>query len=260
MINEIHCGDNLEILPKIPDNSIDLMLCSPPYDQIREYGGFTVDLHKVGEECHRVLKDGSVAVMVIADQRKDHRQSLTSFKTAVDWCENIGFGLNYHIIYHKNGRPGLIPTGFRQDHENIFIFIKGDKPAVFDKTHMREVIKWKGRQRFNKRDKEGGYLKSIKHITNDYKERGSVWFYTAGGRPGEAKKVHPAVFPDALAEDIIRCYSKEGGTVLDPFLGSGTTAAMAKKTGRKYIGIDIEPEYCRLARERVEHITSGQLV
>ena len=116
--NVIICGDSCKVLKDIPDNSIDLVVTSPPYDQLRTYNGYTVDLHTIGTELYRVLKDGGVVAMVIQDSTKDFGKSLTSFRTIVDWCDNIGFKLFETCIYRKNGTEGAWWTQrFRVDHE-----------------------------------------------------------------------------------------------------------------------------------------------
>lgn len=101
-LNKVYCMDCVEGMSKIPDNSIDLVVTSPPYDQLREYdGNLTFDLHKTGEQVYRILKDGGIAVMVIQDQTKDFGKSLTTFRTVIDWCDNIGFKLFETVIYRK---------------------------------------------------------------------------------------------------------------------------------------------------------------
>lgn len=105
-LNQIINIDCVEGMKLLPDNSIDLVVTSPPYDNIRKYHGFSVDLHKVGEQIYRVLKNGGIAVMVIQDQTINYGKTLTSFKTIIDWCENIGFKLFECLIYRKYGAEG----------------------------------------------------------------------------------------------------------------------------------------------------------
>ncbi len=88
-LNDVYEGDALELLKKLPDNSIDLMVASPPYDNIREYNGFKIDLSVIGKELFRVMKNGGIVVMVMQDQTKNFGKSLTTFKTAIDWCDNV---------------------------------------------------------------------------------------------------------------------------------------------------------------------------
>jgi site-specific DNA-methyltransferase (adenine-specific) len=124
-INNVYNLDCVEAMKKLPDNSIDLVVTSPPYDSLRDYNGFIFDLHETGKEIYRVLKEGGIAVMVIQDQTKDFGKSLTSFRTILDWCDNIGFKLFETVIYRKHGTEGAWWTQrFRVDHEYMHIFLK----------------------------------------------------------------------------------------------------------------------------------------
>lgn len=106
-INEIICGDSIKVLSQYDDNTFDLTVFSPPYDDLRDYNGFSFDIHKLGEELYRVTKEGGIVVMVIQDQTKDGWKTLTSFKTIIDWCDSIGFGLFECNIYQKQGKDGV---------------------------------------------------------------------------------------------------------------------------------------------------------
>ena len=102
-LNKVHRSDCVKAMKEIPNNSVDLVVTSPPYDQIRDYDGkLAFDLHAAGAEVFRILKEGGIAVMIIQDQTKKFGKSLTSFKTAIDWCDNIGFKLFETLIYRKN--------------------------------------------------------------------------------------------------------------------------------------------------------------
>ena len=101
-INNIFCEDCVEGMKKIKSNSVDLVVTSPPYDGIRNYNGFSLDLHETGIEIYRILKEGGICAVVIQDQTKDFGKSLTSFRMIVDWCDNIGFKLFENIILIKN--------------------------------------------------------------------------------------------------------------------------------------------------------------
>ena len=141
-INKIYNEDCLEGMKRIEDGSVDLVVTSPPYDNIRDYNGFSVDLHSVGIEISRILKDGGMCVMVIQDQTKDGRKSLTSFRTIVDWVDSTELDLWECCIYQRSGTPGAWwSKRFRVDHEYIPIFIKGKRPQYFNKEHMKEDTK-----------------------------------------------------------------------------------------------------------------------
>lgn len=246
--------DCVEGMARLPDGSVDLVVTSPPYDGIRKYNGFACDLHKVGEQVFRVLKDGGVCAMVINDQTVDGHKSLTTYRTIIDWCDNIGFGLFENCIYHKHGAPGAWwNKRFRVDHEYMPIFVKGRRPAYFDKEPLMIPAKWAGVaiKGSANRKTDGTTMESRVVVTAEKKCRGTVWDYMECGDKNPLKRKHPATFPDRIPMDFIKCFCQEGGTVLDPFTGSGTTAVAARKLGRDFIGFEISAEYCRIAEERL---------
>ncbi len=255
ILNSIICGDAAEILKHMPSDSIDLVVTSPPYDDLRKYNGFSVDLHSVGAELYRVLKDGGIVAMVIQDSTKNYGKSLTSFRTIVDWCDNIGFKLFETCIYRKNGTEGAWwKNRFRVDHEYMPIFLKGYKPQYFNKDPLKIPSKHGGKimSGSGNRRTDGTTTPIVRREINAMKCRGTVWDYLMAGDKNALKRKHPAVFPDKIPFDFIQCFCPEDGVVLDPFVGCGSTAVMAKVLNRNYIGIDISREYCDLAKERIE--------
>lgn len=252
--NRIICGDAADILKDIPIDGIDLTVTSPPYDNLRKYNGFTVDLHEVGKELYRITKPGGIVAMVIQDATSNFAKSLTSFKTIVDWCDNIGFKLFETVIYHKNGTEGAWwKNRFRVDHEYMPIFLKGERPQYFNKEPLKIPSKHGGKimTGSGNRRTDGTTSKTVTRQINTMKCRGTVWDYMMAGDKNPLKRLHPATFPDKIPYDFIQCFCPPNGIVLDPFVGSGSTAVMAKKLGRDFIGIDISEEYCNLAERRL---------
>ena len=254
-LNQIICEDNITYLKSLPDECIDFVVTSPPYDGLRDYNGYKLDLHSLGVELLRVLKDGGICVMVIQDSTKDFAKSLTSFRTIVDWCDNIGFRLFECNIYNRQGTEGAWwKKRFRVDHEYMPIFLKGKRPQYFDKENIKIPSKHGGKVMTgaNIRTKNGR-TGSRKVKINPTKCPGTVMTFgnTCGGE-SKLKSKHPAVFPNMLAYDMIECFCPKDGIVLDPFNGSGTTTLAAKCLGRSYIGIDVSEEYNQIARERLE--------
>ena len=253
-LNKILCGDAVEVLKKMPSNSVDIVVTSPPYDSVRDYKGFTLDLHAAGREIHRVLKEGGIAAMVIQDQTKNFGKSLTSFRTIIDWCDSFGFKLFETVIYRKYGAEGAWwNKRFRVDHEYIPVFLKGDRPAYFNKEHLKIPSKHGGKTMTGGGTRlTNGIRIATRAITiNPMKCRGTIWEYLTAGDGSRLKHEHPATFPNQLPYDFIQCFSREGEVVLDPFVGSGTTTVAAKNLNRSYIGIDIAPEYCAIAEKRM---------
>lgn len=254
MINQIICGNNIEVMKDIPDNSIDMIMTSPPYDDIRDYKGFDMNLSNLAIECYRVLKDGGIAVLVMQDGTKNFAKSLTTFRTVIDWCDNADFKLFEMTLYSKHGTPGAWWTKrFRVDHEYMPIFFKGKKPAYFDKEHLSIPSKHGGKVLTGgaTRLTNGKTLKATKIAINPTKCRGTIWEYKTCGDGSKLKHKHPATFPDQLPKDFIQCFCPPDGIVLDPFNGSGTTCVAAAQLTRKYIGIDISSEYCEIAKQRL---------
>lgn len=146
-INQIINADSLQILNSFPEKSIDFTLFSPPYDGIRDYKkNWTFDFVSLGKQLYRVTKDGGVVVVVIGDGTKNFAKSLTSFRLAVNWVDEIGWKLFETVIYKRDGNPGAWwSQRFRVDHEYIFIFFKGDRPKTFHKEHLMIPSKHAGK-------------------------------------------------------------------------------------------------------------------
>ena len=254
MQSKIICGDAIVELGNIPDSTFDLAVFSPPYDGLREYNGYALDLHALGQQLYRVVKTGGVVVMVIQDQTCDGRKTLTSFRTILDWCDNIGFGLFECNIYQKQGKDGAWwAKRFRVDHEYMPIFVKGNKPKHFDKEGIKIPSKHAGKTMNGgaNRNKDGVTIASRKMCINPTKCPGTIWNYANGGDKVALKRKHPAAYPDKIPYDFIRCFTQPGDCVLDPMAGSGSTLVAAHLLGRHYVGIDISQEYCDLATERI---------
>lgn len=256
-------ADCLEMMDNIEDGVIDLTVFSPPYDAIRTYeNNPDFDLHKLGAELLRVTKDGGVCAMVIQDGTKDFAKSLATARTQVAWVD-MGWKLFECCIYSRDGRPGAWwNKRFRVDHEYILIFFKGVRPRFFDKEHLKipaqsAWMEWGGTTRTTKGDLIQIAPGKIQKAT---KCRGTVWRYATSSQAdgkNKVKMLHPATYPDKLAEDLILCFSGEGDVVLDPMCGSGTTCVMAPKNGRKFIGIEVNPNYCKIAEERLAKETEN---
>ncbi len=260
-LNKVLNGDAVEMMKTLPDNSVDLIVTSPPYDTIRDYNGdYSFDLHATGEQIKRVLKEGGIAVMVIQDQTKNFAKSVTSFRTIVDWVDNVGLRLFETVIYRKHGTEGAWwKYRFRVDHEYMPIFLKGERPQYFDKEPLKIPSKHGGKVMTGSgnRRTDGTTTKTVTRPINAMKCRGTVWDYLMAGDKDPLKRQHPAVFPDKIPYDMIQCFCPLNGVVLDPFGGCGSTAVAAKQLGRNYIVIDIAKKYCDLAEKRISTVPSS---
>ena len=245
-MNQVIQGDSLEILKTLEDNSIDLTVTSPPYDNLRTYNGYTFDFEGIAKELFRVTKQGGVVVWVVGDATINGSETGTSFKQAL-YFKEIGFNLHDTMIYEKSTSPFPMHTRCNQLFEFMFIFSKG-KPKTFNPIKIPTIT---GGQ---KKEVDGGYrnkdgsIKKAGYSTRKMtKTIGNIWRYSVGGKSTN----HPASFPEKLAEDHILSWSNEGDTVLDPMAGSGTTLKMAKKNNRNYIGIEISEEYIDIINKRL---------
>jgi len=249
-------GDNVQVLKTMEADSVDLVVTSPPYDNLRTYkGNYGIDLHQLGVELFRVLKPGGVCVFVMQDQTKDGHKSLTTFRTILDYCDTIGFGLFETCIYKKIGNEGAWwKRRFRVDHEYMPIFVKGTKPTYFNKEPVKIPCKHANKTMTGcaTRKTNGETNQSTQVVINETKCPGTIWDYANGGDKNKLKRKHPAVFPDKIPHDFIQVFCPPDGVVLDPMCGSGSTIVQAQKLGRHYIGIDIEEEYMNICRERLE--------
>jgi len=258
----IMCGLCQDMMKKIPNEKINLTVTSPPYDNIRDYKGYSFeeeDFKNILIELYRVTKRGGVVVWIVGDSVKNGSETGTSFKQALGFME-AGFKLHDTMIYEKN--TSSFPsrrTGKRytQIFEYMFVFSKGKITTgnlICDKPN-----KWAGHTNWGKnthRGKDGKLVKTknIKPVP-DFSPRNNIWRYNVGKGFNSSDKEshkHPAIFPEKLAEDHILSWSNVGDVVLDPFMGSGTTCKMAKKNNRKYIGIDASAEYCKLAKSIID--------
>ena len=256
-INEIICGDNVEVLKEFPDSCIDLTVTSPPYDNLRSYKGFEWDFEGTAKELYRVTKKGGVVVWVVNDATINGSETGTSFRQAL-YFKEIGFNLHDTMIYGKNNPMPVNANRYYPCFEYMFVFSKG-KPKTFNPILEETVTKGR-KNRLKQRNTDGSFRKAYGYgkPVKKYRPRYNVWFYNVGGNQSATDKIafeHPAIFPEQLAEDHIVSWTNPGDVVLDPFVGSGTTAKMAALNGRKYIGIDISEEYCELARKRVTDAT-----
>jgi site-specific DNA-methyltransferase (adenine-specific) len=244
---KLFLGDSAEVLKKCPDETIDLVVTSPPYDNLRTYNGYTFDFEAIAQQLARVLKPGGVIVWVVNDATVKGSETGSSFKQAL-YFKSIGLNLHDTMIYGKSSYIPLSHNRYEQQFEFMFVLSKGPPKSV---NHLREVSLSAGttRNRSKAKTKEQG-VRGREELTtvSDTKIRGNVWFYNVGKN---VKTGHPAVYPIELAQDHIQSWSNPGDIVLDPFLGSGTTGVAALQLNRKFYGIEISEEYFQIAEERI---------
>lgn len=233
------------------DESVDLTVTSPPYDDIRKYNGFSFDFESTARELYRVTKNGGVVVWVVADQTINGSESGTSFKQAL-YFMSLGFNLHDTMIYEKNSMSMPDTVRYYQKFEYMFVFSKG-KPKTVNLLADRKNTAERWSTEYSIYTKDGKQKKTRDKEASEYGIRFNIWKYNTGfGFTSKGDIDHPAMFPLDLAKDHILSWSKKGDTVLDPFMGSGTTGVACKETDRQYIGFEISKEYCDAANKRID--------
>lgn len=251
----LYCENCLDTMDFMADNSINLVVTSPPYDNLRKYNGYTFEFEKVANSLYRVLKPGGVIVWVVGDATIKGSETGTSFRQAL-YFKDIGFNLHDTMIYAKTNFIPLTHNRYEQQFEYMFIFSKG-KPSTFNP--IRIPTKQPGKS-YNLKRK--GYCATVKEgaqrrrdevvTTSEFKIPGNIFFYSLGSH----RTGHPAPFPEKLAEDHILSWSNPGDTIYDPFTGSGTVWKMCLLNGRKFIGSEISEDYCKIAENRIQQINA----
>lgn len=247
-------GDCKEQLKKIKDNTVDMTITSPPYDNLRKYDGYSFDFESIAKELYRVTKSGGVAIWVVGDSTNKGSESGTSFKQAL-YFKEIGFNLHDTMIYRKLNYVPLNHNRYEQEFEYMFCFSKG-KPKTFNPIKI--PCKYAGQTSWGKPayyKKADGELVAIeKCVINDTKNHGNIFEYRTGSTTSTKNYKHPAMFPEQLVIDQIKTWSNEGDVILDPMMGSGTSGEVATKLKRDFIGIEISWQYFNMAKERIESL------
>ena len=243
--------DCLSVLVTMRDCSIDMVLTSPPYDDLRAYNGYSFNFEEIAKELYRVLKDGGVMVWVVNDAVKNGSESGTSFKQAL-YFKDIGFNLHDTMIFAKNNPIPQNHNRYEQCFEYMFVLSKG-KPKTFNPIRVPTKnagaeFEWGNRKTILDDKQCRRHRNSDVRKVNDTKIHNNIFYYSIGG----SKTGHPAVFPLQLAVDHIVTWSNKGDIVLDPFMGSGTTGLACVQNNRHFIGIEISDKYVQIAKERCE--------
>ena len=248
-------GDCLELMKDIPSGSVDLTVTSPPYDNLRTYNGnidqWSFEKFKgIAHELYRLTKQGGVVVWIVNDSTINGSETGSSFRQAL-FFKDVGFNLNDTMIWQKIS-PYQHKNRYIQCFEYMFVFTKGAKKSanlICDRKNKYGGTKIHGTER-----QANGKTKSLSPVqkaktVKEFGARYNIWEIP----PEKNNKTgHPAVFPERLAIDHIQSWSGVGDTVLDPFMGSGTTGIACIKTGRNFIGMELDKQYFDIAAKRIE--------
>lgn len=244
-------GDCLELMKNIPDGSVDMVLTSPPYDKLRNYNNSLVwsyDIFKmVASEITRVLKKGGVIVWVVGDATVKGSETGSSFKQALHF-KDIGLNLHDTMIWAKKSYCPKNHNRYEQKFEYMFVLSKG-APSTFNGLRIPCVDAGKSitRETANKEVGSSFRKRNGKTIIKKDKLDNNVWEMSYS----YSRYKHPAMFPLELVNRHILSWTNEGDTVLDCFMGSGTTGEGAKNLNRKFIGIEKDDKYFQIAKDRI---------
>lgn len=255
MIQLIH-GNCLDKMKDIPDNSIDLVITSPPYDDLRLYNkslewNFEI-FEKISKEITRVLKEGGIIVWIVGDATIKGSETGTSFKQALYFKDECNLNLHDTMIWNKGAftAVGALKTRYAPVFEYMFIFSKGDK-ITFNPIKDRKN-KHGGRKKHGTIRQADGSTKPMSNLgvsIQEYGQRFNIW--EVFPEKSNNNRLHPAMFPINLIKDHILSWSNENDIILDPFMGSGTTGLACKITNRNFIGIEKVEEYFEIAKQRI---------
>lgn len=224
---------------------------------MRKYGGHSWDFYGVAWNIARVIKPGGVIVWNVADETIDGGESGTSFRQALHFKE-LGLTLHDTMVWNKKGFRFPESNRYHQIFEYMFVLSKGSPKTFNGIVDRPNVTAGQGISAGYYRDDSGNVARQEgaenRGVRRDVGLRMNIWEIMTGGSAASSEPIalnHPAIFPEALPRDHIITWTNEGEIVLDPFSGSGTTAEMARNLGRRYIGLEVNPEYVEISRKRM---------
>jgi len=241
----------------LQSESIDLTVTSPPYDNLRSYNGNNDQwCEQVWKDClqalYRVTKKGGVVAWIVGDATVKGSETGTAFKQAL-WAMECGFNLYDSMIWDKQNCSNIGSLNrYENTFEYMFVWSKGTPKTtniIKDKPNKRagEI------QHSSSREKDGTVRRTTGYGVRAiaaFGRRPNVWCVFPA--KSKSERLHPAPFPEKLAHDHIISWSNEGDTVLDPFMGSGTTGVACKKLNRNFIGIELDEDYFKIAEKRID--------
>ena len=265
METNIILGDCKIVLQRIPDNSVDLIFTSPPYADQRKntYGGIHPDKYvewflPIAEQLFRVLKPTGTFVLNIKEKAVNGERTTYVLELILAMRKQGWLWTEEFIWHKKNCYPGKWTNRFRNAWERLLQFNKERKFNMYQEAVMVPIGDWKHRRLANL--SETDKIRDTAKVGSGFGKNISNWVGREKAYPSNVlhlatecgNRNHSAVFPESLPEWFIKLFTQEGDTVLDPFMGSGTTNIVATRMRRHSIGIEIVPEYYEMVRQQLE--------
>lgn len=264
---DLYLGDCNEELKKLPDNSVDLIFTSPPYADQRKntYGGIHPDKYvdwflPIAGQLLRVLKPTGTFVLNIKEKVLNGERSTYVMELILEMRKQGWLWTEEYIWHKKNSYPGKWPNRFRDSWERLLQFNKNKKFAMYQEAVMVPMGDWAKTRLKNLNDTDK--TRDESNVGSGFGKKISNWLDRDMAYPTNvlhlatecSNKSHSAAFPEGLPEWFIKLFTKEGDTVLDPFMGSGTTNFVAKRMKRHSIGIEIIPEYYEMVKSEIQPV------
>ena len=260
---ELIQGDCLEKMKGIPDGSVDLWVTSPPYAKQRAYNGADSECYldfisPIILEAKRTLSENGSIFFNIKEHCKKGQRDLYVYKMVIHFVEKLGIRFVDEFIWNKtNPFPTGAKTRLKDGFERVYHFTKSQKHNFYPETVLeKSKSKWLESEKMRKNKGKhnvtnGSGMNMQKRIATDLVRPSNV----ITGTSSNENIGHPAVYPMYFAEFFVKLGSIEGMTVGDMFMGSGTTGIVAKNLNRNFIGIELDAEYFKIAKQRIETST-----
>lgn len=264
---DLHLGDCKEKLEILEENSVDLIVTSPPYaDQRKDtYGGIHHDKYvewflPISEQLLRVLKPTGTFILNIKEKVVEGERSTYVMELILEMRKQGWFWTEEFIWHKKNSYPGKWPNRFRDSWERLLQFNKDRKFNMYQEEVMVPMGDWAKTRLKNLSNTDK--IRDNSKVGSGFGKNISNWLEREKAYPTNvlhlatecSNKNHSAAFPEELPEWFIKLFTKEYDTVLDPFMGSGTTLIVANRMKRHSVGIDIVPEYYDMVNKQVSHV------
>jgi site-specific DNA-methyltransferase (adenine-specific) len=266
-------GDSKEVLGKLPDHCVDLIITSPPYADQRKgtYGGIHPDKYvewflPISKELLRVLKPTGTFILNIKEKVVDGERSTYVMELILEMRKQGWLWTEEFIWHKKNCYPGKWPNRFRDAWERLLQFNKDKKFNMFQEEVMVPMGDW-AKSRL-KNLSETDRSRDNSKVGSGFGKNISNWLARDKAYPANvlhlatecSNKSHSAAFPEELPEWFIKLFTKEGDMVLDPFMGSGTSVLVANRMNRRYLGIELVPEYHELVKSQIKSVNPSTAV